>query len=146
MNHFETSPYFTTLPGVKLADKPFMLEESLVYKTDILPEHPRLELPIGFRSDLASIPAFFRRLFSVAGWWRDAAWPHDFCCDPVDADLNPIPHICDYKQAALIFREAMNDAIDAMDIPDKKKKRPRRTAKFFAWCVKTGGPKFTAGS
>ena len=152
MNRFETSPHFTTLPGVALKDRPFILTQPLVYRTDVLPDLPRIEMPVGFRSDLATVPRFFRRLFSVAGWWRDAAWPHDFCCDPVDAAGNPIPYFCNHKEAAAIFYEALENSIELAPIledTEKKRKmaasiraRMRRVARFLAWCVRVGGPEF----
>jgi len=145
MNRFEKSPHFKSILGCKLNEKPFVLTQPLVYRTDVLPDIPRIEMPTGFRSDFATIPRLARRLFSVAGWWRGAAWPHDFCCAPVDADGNAIPHFCNYKQAAAIFYEALESIVSLMDLSPKKKEQALRKARFLVWCVKVGGPKFEEG-
>lgn len=145
MNRFLTQPEFTTLPGVKLKNKPFVLTRPLIYMTDALSDRDRICMPECFRSDLASIPRLFRRMFSVAGWWRDASWPHDFCCNPVDENINPIPHFCDHDDAADVWFEAMVNTIRFMDLSAGKRSRKKRTACFLTWMVRKYGPKFKKG-
>lgn len=145
VNRFVTQPESTTLPGVRLKNNPFVLTEPLVYMTDVLSDRDRICIPKGFRSDLASIPRLVRWMFSVAGWWRDASWPHDFCCNPVDEDMNPIPHFCDHDDATDVWFEAMMNTVGVMDLSLKKRKRKKRTARFLAWIVRKHGPKFEKG-
>lgn len=142
MNRFQTPLDFRTLIGVDLGDKPFQLISKHVYRTSVLKDILYIESPVGFRSDMLTIPRIARRIFSVICWARDAAIPHDFCCDPVDENLNPIPHFCSHDEAADVFAEALEEIITVADWPKKKKKRRRKQAAVMVWCVRHCGPKF----
>lgn len=88
-------------PG-SINDRPYELEADLVYKTDVLADQPRITVPKGYRTDFASVPRVFWRLFPPGGAYRGAAVVHDWLCD-VD------PKACSSKDAAKVFLEAMKD-------------------------------------
>lgn len=54
----------------------FELRTRAVYQT----EHVRVEVPAGFRTDLASIPRIFWPLLPANGWYETAAVFHDRLC------------------------------------------------------------------
>ena len=77
--------------------RPWMLTSPLIYRCA---DGLTIVVPDGYRSDLASVPWFCRRMFPQDGPWTYAAIAHDWCCD-----IRP-PHISSVR-AAKIFREAM---------------------------------------
>ena len=87
--------------------KPWKLHDALKYRSTILGY--TLTVPAGYRTDLASVPWFFRRFFPQDGPWTLAAVVHDYLCDKRFADI-------DNLKAAAIFREAM----DVLHVPTWK--------------------------
>lgn len=77
---------------------PWVLRGELRYQSDLLGEI--LVVPEGFRTDFASTPWLFRRLFPQDGPYTQAAVAHDWLCV-----MRP-PGI-DSKKAAKLFHEAM---------------------------------------
>ena len=59
----------------------------------------RVQVPAGFRTDFASIPRFFWRVFNPAGCWRRAALIHDY--------LYSVAANCPRFLADAIFRHVM---------------------------------------
>jgi hypothetical protein len=91
---------FRELPDLKRVGgkKPWQLQEELLYDSE---EYGGLlRVPAGFRSDMASVPWFFRRVFPKDGDYSYAAIQHDYHCETR-------PNNIDSKKAARIFREAM---------------------------------------
>lgn len=91
---------FRSLPALKRigGDDPWQLQEELLYDSE---EYGGLlTVPAGFKSDLASVPRFFWRMFPPDGDYTYAAILHDYHC------IKKFPDI-DSKKAARIFREAM---------------------------------------
>jgi hypothetical protein len=78
--------------------RPWMLLETLEYYSGVIER--TVIVPSGFKTDFASVPWFFRRLFPQDGPWTLAAVVHDHFC---------VTKKYDYKVGALIFREAMHD-------------------------------------
>jgi hypothetical protein len=86
------------LPGEHdyLKRYPWLQVTQLEYYSDIIGE--LIVVPAGFRTDFASVPWIFRRLFPQDGPWTLAAIVHDWLCEL---------RLYDHRTAALIFREAM---------------------------------------
>jgi hypothetical protein len=103
MNRFQTELIIRSLPGVRLKDRPFEVVQDFVYRTDVLPWLSVIVVPAGYRTDLASIPRLFHRIFNPACRVREAAVVHDWLCDVE-------PKICNHIQAAGVFMEAMIEA------------------------------------
>jgi hypothetical protein len=80
-------------------DRPFTVRQAFSFISDEVGE---IVVPAGFDTDFASVPVAFRRLFPVAGPYRRAAIVHDYLCVVK-------PPMCDYRAAARVFREAMED-------------------------------------
>lgn len=55
----------------------WVIEDELTYFTALLPEK-HVTVPIGFETDLASVPRFFWRIFPKSGRWNRAAVVHDY--------------------------------------------------------------------
>ena len=83
--------------GGSLKTRPFQLTKDLYYITR---DGVELKVNAGYRTDFASIPWFFRRIFSPVGDHGHADFIHDWLCD-----VNP--KICSHIEAANIFNEAM---------------------------------------
>ena len=107
-----------------LADKPFKLLRPLPYRSQLV---RYLEVPSGYRTDFASVPRFFWRIFPPMGRYARSAVVHDYLCDVS-------PKVCDHKTAAAVFREAMAHA----GVPRWKRKAMHRAVVWF-------GPKFKGG-
>lgn len=90
-------PLLRMVPEPK--SRPWQLCDDLRYRSMELGGDV-LVVPTGYRTDFASVPWAFRRLFPQDGPWTHAAVVHDFLCD------RRLPDI-DSKRAAKIFREAM---------------------------------------
>lgn len=58
--------------------KPFIIIEPFVYHIDHLGGEQRVVVPIGFRTDFASIPKPFRNIFSPTGPYGKIAVVHDW--------------------------------------------------------------------
>lgn len=58
----------------------------------------KISVPIGFKTDFASVPRLFRGVISTTGQFNGAAVVHDFCCES---------KIVSRKRADRIFLEAM---------------------------------------
>ena len=76
--------------------RPWVLQEPLKYYSGTLGK--TVVVPMGYRSDFASVPWFFRRVFPQAGPWALAAVVHDWM---VTKKMHSS------TVAALGFREAM---------------------------------------
>lgn len=97
MSYFKTNLYTETVEGG------FKLTQELVYHSDYLGRD--VVVPIGFFTDFASVPWFFRWLVPVAtGKNRKAAVVHDWLCN------DAIQQIYRTNQAGAdkVFREALN--------------------------------------
>lgn len=105
-------------------ERAFKLTSPLVYQSAIL---GRIEVPAHYETDFASVPRFFWRMFPPMGRYSRAAVVHDYLCDVS-------PKLCDHREAAEVFREAMK----ILNVPSWK-----RSTMFRAvlWC----GPKFNQG-
>ena len=79
-------------------------------------------VPTGYKTDFASVPRFFWRLYPPTGVYMHAAVLHDWLCDT---------KILGYKETHLMFDMAMT----ATGVPD-------RTRKPMAWAVKRFGPRW----
>ena len=91
-----------------IRSRPYVLEHDLSYVTECIPGVEEIVVPLGFRSDLASIPRLFWRIFPPGGPYRRAAVVHDWLC--VLGEQGNAP--CSSKQAADVFLEAMvNDDV-----------------------------------
>ena len=79
-------------------DRPWVLQEPCVYHSGVTKED--VEVPKGYKSDMASVPWVARRVFPQDGPWSYAAIVHDWFCSE---------KLHDFKIAALVFLEAMSD-------------------------------------
>jgi len=95
-----TTPLRLEVHAVPIKQRPFELIEKFEYYTDLFDERTLIRVPKGYRTDFASIPRFFWRLFPPYGQYGKAAVVHDWLCDVE-------PKMCDHKMAAAVFREAM---------------------------------------
>ena len=104
MRRFLTPLINESGPGV-IGSRPYILREDLVYHTSVWGGEfgAEIKIPKGYSSDFASIPRAFWRILPPGGEYRRAAVVHDWLCDAGKL-RNPI---CDYKEAALVFKEAM---------------------------------------
>jgi hypothetical protein len=127
MSPFNGNLHLVVLRGVKIKDKPFIVDENFGYTTEYKGETVRIEVPSGYRTDFASIPRFFWRIFPPDGPYRDAAVVHDWLCDAK-------PKIMNNVDAANIFALAMEDC----GVPSWKRTLMARMVKWF-------GPKFKQG-
>lgn len=89
-------PYYLKVYNEDLKRRPFevMEEINFIYKNRVI------RVNKGYRTDFASVPRFFHRVVSPVGRHGKAAIVHDFLCDEV-------PHSMDYKEAAQVFKLAM---------------------------------------
>lgn len=81
-----------------------------------------ITVPKGYRTDFASVPRFFWRLYPPVGRYCQAAVLHDYLCDTQELS---------YKQTHQMFEYAM---IQTGVKP--------RTRKVMAWAVKKFGPRW----
>ena len=107
-----------------IAAKPFKLVLTFPYRSRLV---GYLQVPAGYRTDFASVPRFFWRIFPPFGRYSRAAVVHDYLCDVS-------PKLCDHKTAAAVFLEAMTLA----GVPSWKRKAMHRAVVWF-------GPKFRSG-
>ncbi len=118
MNNFPTE-LFVKLRSVNYKDKPCELTRDFIYVTE---DGDTIRVPEGYRSDFASIPRFFWRIFPPMGRYTYAAIVHDWLCDQ---------EIRDTKYASLMFLEMM----EILGVPKIKRKAMYRAVLWF-------GPKF----
>lgn len=101
MGSFLNNP---ALKRLRIADagydplRPWELQETLEYYSGEIEKV--IVVPKGFKTDFASVPWFFRRVFPKDGEYSQAAVVHDYLCDRKRYDS---------RVAAVIFREAMLD-------------------------------------
>jgi hypothetical protein len=71
---------FINIPPLDIGIKAetWVLTEDCIYKSDIWPD--LIYVPMGFITDLASIPRIFRFLIVKNGNHRAASIPHDYLC------------------------------------------------------------------
>ena len=91
---------FRSLPALKRVggDNPWQLQEEMLYDSEIY--GGLITTPVGARSDMASIPWFFRRVLPRDGDWSYPAIQHDYQCQTQPSDVSS-------DMSAKIFREAM---------------------------------------
>ena len=97
------------------------LDEALRYEIGALGSGQVIEVPVGFRTDGASIPRLLQGLLPAWGRWSRAAIIHDYLCRAID-DERPVlaydwrvspygygiaPVIGTRRQADAIFHEAL---------------------------------------
>ena len=110
-------------------DKPYRLAAPFeFYSLRIIPGlEMMIRVPVGYRTDFASIPRFFWRILPPAGRYGKAAVVHDWLCDVS-------PKICDHITAANVFNEAMQ----VLGVNFAKRAVMVKAVKWF-------GPRFKAG-
>lgn len=84
-------------------DKPWLLHEKLRFYSRHLDRV--VEVPADFRTDFATVPWVFRRVFPQDGPYSYAAVVHDWLCVERDGHSS--------VDAAVVFREAM----EALSVP-----------------------------
>jgi hypothetical protein len=107
-----------------------------------------IRVPVGYRTDFASIPRFFWRILPPAGRYGKAAVVHDWLCDES-------PKRCDHIAAANVFGEAMEVLMIIPPVEGETKvQRCKRLAAnagqrtkiiVMVKAVKWFGPRFKAG-
>lgn len=80
----------------------WILAAPLLYKSDLFDIH--IQVPAGFKTDLASIPVGFRNLFNINGKHRKAAIVHDYLYR-IQGDHRSVK--LSRSDCDLIFKEAM---------------------------------------
>jgi len=108
-----SDPIVRLLPG-PFASSPYELHDDVIYYSKVA--NKTILVPAGFRSDLLSIPWFFRRILPKGGYGKRASIVHDALCVYQ-------PDWSTGKLAARIFLEAME--LDGVP-------RWRRKAMFYA--------------
>ena len=94
--------YFKTNLHTEAVDGGFKLTQELVYYSEYLQQ--TVIVPIGFFTDLASVPWFFRWAIPVStGKNRRAAVVHDWLC----REANQQRHFITQAGADRVFREAL---------------------------------------
>jgi hypothetical protein len=113
---------------IPLSEKPFRLREPFKYRAGPRWGQRVITVPPGYRTDFATIPRFFHRVFNPVGRHGYAAVIHDWLCD---VEPKPFSHV----QAAEIFGEAMA----VLGVPPWRIKMMVTAVKYF-------GPKFKSTS
>ena len=121
-----TKPLIVSFDYTGNPKKPYVVWEPFSYYTELLPV-TMIDVPVGYRTDFASIPRIFWRILPPAGPYGKAAVIHDWLCDVE-------PKLCDYLTAADVFGEAM----DVLGVPKWKRS-------LMVWAVKGFGPRFKYG-
>jgi len=75
-----TCPFKVKVHNVKLKDKPFEVDEEFMFYSEVYKDM-EIVVPIGYRSDFASIPRIFRTMLSSVGRYSKAAVVHDYMID-----------------------------------------------------------------
>ena len=90
----------------------FRLLDPLFYHVGDYRSPHRIEVPVGFETDLASVPRAFRGLIPATGPWQRAAVIHDYLYKTQGATLPPtlLRGRTPRKTADDIFLEAMEAA------------------------------------
>ena len=92
-----TKPFKVKVHNQQLKDKPFEVADSFYYYPDIYP-NIIINIPVGYRTDFASIPRVFWSILPPVGRYSKAAVVHDYLIDETDIDI---------KKINKIFLEAM---------------------------------------
>ena len=108
-----------------IKDRPWELAQDLRYFSKLL--NQQIRVPTGYRTDFASVPRLFWRLFPPYGRYARATVVHDWLCDLLGKSG------VDSKLAAAIFLEAML----AAGVPGWKAAIMYRAVRHF-------GPRFKA--
>lgn len=97
-----------------ITDEPkcFEIVSPFTYYLDKLDGDIRIDIPMGFLTDFASVPRPFRNIVSPFGLHGKAAIVHDYLCEYKQAwhQIEPniwIPYPVSRKEADEIFRKAM---------------------------------------
>jgi len=110
--------------------KPYRVARPFEFYTHlIVPGYDKvIRVPVGYRTDFASIPRLFWRILPPAGRYGKAAVIHDWLCDES-------PHSCSHIVAADVFNEAMT----VLGVGKCKRAVMTKAVKWF-------GPRFKAGA
>lgn len=119
-----TKPLDLRFHDVEMSERPFELLTSFEYHIGEEGSGNVITVPAGYRTDFASVPKFFHRVFSPVGAHGKAAVIHDWLCDTEKKRF-------DYMQAADIFGEAM----EVLGVPSWRRKLMVKAVKAF-------GPRF----
>ena len=92
--------------------KRFEVASPFTYYIDKLGGNLKVSIPIGFRTDFASVPRFFWRVIPPIGLYGKAAVVHDYLCEnkhawQIDNQGNSVCYMVSRKEADKIFRDAM---------------------------------------
>jgi hypothetical protein len=112
---------------VEVDDEPhyFVLTQPLIYYSDLLGRE--VVVPVGYRTNFASIPRLFQTIIQVNGRHRKAAVVHDYLCDNKEAE-GMLQGLVDK-----VFREAMK-VLDVDFVESSTMYRlVRRYQKTMAW-------------
>ena len=120
-----TKPLIVEVLDLPIKDKPFVIAAPFTFESDVLGRS--IDVPVGYRTDFASIPQFFWRILPPLGRHGKAAVVHDLLCDES-------PHTCGYLTACEVFDEAMK----VLSVKSWKRK-------IMAWAVRNFGPRFDEG-
>ena len=103
--------------------RPWMLDDQLRFKSEYL-GGVIIVVPEKYKTDFASIPRLFWRLFPKDGPWMQAAVVHDYLCDQRDPNIT-------YRDAAEVFYEGLEEL-----------RVGRKTRRAFRRAVLTFGPRW----
>lgn len=106
--------------------RPYQLIETLEYRSKLMNDLI-IVVPIGYRTDFASVPRFFWRIFPPHGPYVAASVVHDWLCDLMGSSG------IDSKTTHKVFLEAMVE----LGVPGWKRVCMYRAVQIF-------GPKFKA--
>ena len=92
--------------------KRFEVASPFTYYIDKLGGNLKVSIPIGFRTDFASVPRLFWRVIPPIGLYGKAAVVHDYLCEnkhawQIDNQGNSACYMVSRKEADKIFRDAM---------------------------------------
>ena len=93
-------------------EKRFEVVSNFTYYIDKLGGNLEVSIPIGFRTDFASVPRFFWRVIPPIGLYGKAAVVHDYLCEnkhawQVSEQGSWSYYAVSRKEADKIFRDAM---------------------------------------
>lgn len=98
MTGFQTNLLLECLPREESNFRFKVYERPFEYITK---DTQRISVPVGFKTDFATVPWFFRRIIPATGRHNEAAVIHDYLCYLSNKDL------FDRRRADRIFYEAM---------------------------------------
>lgn len=100
-NNYFNTPFFVKIDNSSLEKKPFTVAQSFHYYSNRYKK--LITIPVGFKTDFASVPRLLSWLILPFGKYSKAAIIHDYLIENrVDQDLN-------FHQINMIFFDAMSD-------------------------------------